>query len=87
MTKTTLIEFPCLFPVKIIGVNSPLFIEEIKQITIKHFPDFEEKNIEQKLSKKNNYFALTVTVQAQNQEMLDAFYQEITKHEHVRMVL
>lgn len=36
MTKETLIEFPCLFPVKIIGIHSPTFIEEIKQTTIHH---------------------------------------------------
>jgi hypothetical protein len=87
MAKTTLIEFPCLFPVKIIGLNTQLFIDEIKQITKKHFLDFDEQNFSQKLSQKNNYLAISVKVYAQNQESLDAFYQEITKHEQVRMVL
>ncbi len=87
MTKETLIEFPCLFPVKIIGIHSPTFIEEIKQITIKHFPDFEEKNFVHKPSQKNNYLAITVTVFAQNKNLLDAFYEEVTKHTLVKMVL
>ncbi|HEN5455617.1 TPA: DUF493 family protein, partial [Legionella pneumophila] len=26
MTKTTLIEFPCYFPIKIIGINSELLL-------------------------------------------------------------
>ncbi|RUR11986.1 YbeD family protein [Legionella sp. km772] len=87
MTKDTLIDFPCLFPVKIIGLHSPTFIEEIKQITIKHFPDFVEENLVHKPSQKNNYLAITVTVFAQNKELLDAFYHEITKHAQVKMVL
>ena len=87
MTKTTLIEFPCAFPVKIIGVNTPLFIEEIKQITTRHFPEFEEKDFSQKLSQKNNFLAITVTVFAKNKADLDAFYQEITKNSQVKMVL
>lgn len=87
MTKETLIEFPCLFPIKIMGVNTPLFVEQIKQSTIKHFPNFEDKDLTQKLSAKSNYLALTVTVLAQNQEMLDEFYREVTKNEYVRMVL
>ncbi|WP_154699064.1 DUF493 family protein, partial [Legionella pneumophila] len=38
MTKTTLIEFPCYFPIKIIGINSELLLNEIRQIVINHFP-------------------------------------------------
>lgn len=87
MTKESLIEFPCLFPVKIIGSHSPTFIEEIKEITSRHFPDFEDKNLAHKPSTQNNYLAITVTVLAQNQALLDAFYQEITKHPQVKMVL
>ncbi len=45
MTKTTLIEFPCNFPVKIIGVNSEVFIEEITTIVRKHFVDFESEQL------------------------------------------
>ena len=87
MTKTTLIEFPCMFPVKIIGENTLSFVEEIKQITKKHFANFNDDDLSRKLSQKSNYLAITVTVHALNQEMLDAFYQEVTKHKNVRMVL
>lgn len=87
MTNDSLIEFPCLFPVKIIGTHTPTFIDEITQITIKHFPDFEDKNLVHKPSQKNSYLAITITVLAENKELLDAFYQEITKHPQVKMVL
>lgn len=87
MTKTSLIEFPCQFPVKIIGIHSPNFLEEIKQITKKHFPNFVDGDLTQKQSENNNYLALTINVLAQNQEMLDAYYQDITKNEHIKMVL
>ena len=87
MTKTTLIEFPCHFPIKIMGNNTPKFLEEIREITLKHFPNIEHEKITHKPSKGNNYLAITVTVFAENQEMLDAFYQEITKHPDIKMVL
>lgn len=87
MTNETLIDFPCLFPVKIIGTHSPTFIEEIKEITSRHFPDFEDSNLVHKPSTQNNYLAITVTVFAQNKILLDAFYQEVTKHPQVKMVL
>lgn len=87
MTETTLIEFPCHFPIKIIGTNSELFISEIKQIVINHFPAFEDNHITHKMSKKNNYLAITVIVYAESQKTLDALYKELTQHPDVKMVL
>lgn len=87
MTKQTLIEFPCYFPIKIIGNNSSVFIEEIRQITVTHFPNMNEDALTHKLSKDSNYLAITVTVFAENQDILDAFYREITQHPEVKMVL
>ena len=87
MTKTTVIEFPCYFPIKIIGNNTPVFLEEIRQITITHFPSIEQDALTHKASKDSNFLAITVTVFAENQEMLDAFYRVITKHPEVKMVL
>lgn len=87
MTKTTLMEFPCHFPIKIMGINSPTFLEEIREITLKHFPDIQPEQFTHKLSQGSNYLAITATVYATSQELLDAFYQEITKHPEIKMVL
>ncbi|WP_454783812.1 HP0495 family protein [Legionella sp. WA2024007413] len=87
MEKTTLIEFPCDFPIKIIGTNSTVFLEEIREITFTHFPDITEDALTHKMSKDSNYLAITVTVYARNQEMLDTFYRAITQHPDVKMVL
>lgn len=85
--KETLIEFPCDFPIKIIGVYSDSFLSEIKAIVIQHFPDFKDQHLSNKMSGKNNYLAITAVVNALNQPMLDAFYQAITQHPAVKMVL
>lgn len=87
MTQTTLMEFPCNFPVKIIGINSLVFIGDVKSITIKHFPNFKDEDLTHKISEKNNYLAITAIVYAENQMMLDAYYQELTKHPDIKMVL
>lgn len=87
MTRQTIIEFPCEFPVKIMGVNSDAFLDEIQKIVLHHFPDFDLNHFKHKLSNKNNYLAITVTVIAINQEMLDSFYHDLTKHPDIKMVL
>lgn len=87
MTQTTLIEFPCYFPIKIIGKNTAFFLEEIRQITATHFPNLKQDDLTHKLSKDSNYLAITVTVYAENQDMLDTFYRAVTQHPEVKMVL
>ncbi|MGL5742144.1 MAG: HP0495 family protein [Legionella sp.] len=87
MNKESLIEFPCYFPIKIIGDNSAVFIEEIREITITHFPNLEQDALSHKTSKDYNYLAITVTVFVENQETLDAFYRAVTQHPEVKMVL
>ncbi len=86
-TKPTLIEFPCHFPIKVMGKNTPQFLNEIREITLRHFPAIEEEKITHKPSRENNFLAITITVFAENQEMLDDFYREITKHPDIKMVL
>lgn len=87
MKNETLLEFPCNFPIKVIGDNTGLFAEEILKITQKHFPDFVEKNLKSKLSKDGKFISLSITVFATNKETLDALYLELTSHANIRMVL
>lgn len=87
MTNKSLIEFPCDFPIKIIGNNTPVFLEEISTIVFSHFPDLDHQSLTHKTSQNSNYLAITVTVFAQNQSMLDAFYMAVNQHPDVKMVL
>jgi uncharacterized protein len=86
-TKTTLIEYPCHFPVKIIGSNTTVFLEEIRLIVMRHFPKTKTAAIVHKPSKENTYLSITATVYAENQEIIDALYIELTSHPDVKMVL
>lgn len=87
MTKTSLIEFPCHFPIKIIGTQSQAFIDEIREIALKHYPNLTPEHLSHKTSQNNNYLAITVTVYAENQQQLDALYRELTQHPDVKMIL
>lgn len=81
------IDFPCHFPIKIIGNNRLDFVERIQHIIIRHFPDFDRQSARLKQSKNKNYVSLTITVYAKNQSHLDAFYREISSHPEVHMLL
>jgi uncharacterized protein len=83
----SLMEFPCDFPIKIIGKNSAVFATDVVAIARKHFPNTPDASIDSKSSEKSNYIAITVTVRALNQATLDALYLELTQHPDIKMVL
>lgn len=85
--KTSLMEFPCDFPIKVIGKNSATFAIDVANVARKHFPDILDSSICIKPSNQDKYLAITVTVYAQNQKTLDALYLELTKLPDIKMVL
>ncbi len=85
--KPTLIEYPCDFPIKIMGQAEQSFTQSILMIVKRHVPNFDEATLETKISKKNKYLSLTCTVRAISRTQLDALYQELCDHPMVVMVL
>lgn len=87
MSDDTLLEFPCDFPVKIMGKTQEGFAEAMVAIVVRHAPDFDAATVEMRASKGGNYLSLTCTVRATSKEQLDALYREITGHPMVSMAL
>ena len=83
----TLFQFPCDFPLKVMGRKSDDFRSIVIGIVQKHVGTVEPKNIEERPSKDGNYLSLTCTFQAQSSEQLDNLYRELTSHEPVLIVL
>lgn len=86
-SKTTLIEFPSDFPIKIMGARSDDFAQTVLDIVLRHAPDFDAATMEMRVSKAGNYLSLTCTVRATSQQQLDALYRELTSHPNVKVVL
>ena len=87
MSNETLLEFPCDFPIKIMGDNSAEFEAAIIRIVRQHVPDLGEAAIKQRQSEKGNYLAITVTIRAESKTQLDALYRELTACKLAKMVL
>ncbi|KAF0163753.1 MAG: hypothetical protein FD157_2716 [Rhodocyclaceae bacterium] len=87
MEKASLIEFPCDFPLKIMGATDAGFAQAIVEVVLKHAPEFDPASVEMRPSKAGNYLSLTCTVRAVSQQQLDALYRELTAHPMVKVVL
>jgi putative lipoic acid-binding regulatory protein len=87
MTRETLIEFPCDFPLKIMGATDAGFAQAIVEVVLKHAPEFDPASVEMRPSKAGNYLSLTCTIRAVSQAQLDALYRELTAHPMIKVVL
>jgi putative lipoic acid-binding regulatory protein len=83
----TLFNFPCQFPLKVMGRKSDDFRSLVIGIVQKHAGTIEPHQIEERPSKDGNYLSLTCTFEAQSREQLDALYRELTSCERVLIVL
>lgn len=83
----TLLEFPCDFPLKIMGATREGFAQAIVEVVLKHAPDFDAAGVEMRPSKAGNYLSLTCTIRATSKPQLDALYRELTAHPWVKVVL
>ena len=85
--KKTLLEFPCEFPIKIMGKASDKLKELVVEVVKKHAPDFDPATLTIKESKEGKFHSITATITAESKKQLDAIYQELTSNELVLMAL
>lgn len=85
--QPSLIEYPCDFPLKILGHSQAGFAQAVLGVVKRHAPDFNDETLEMKTSKKGKYLSVTCVIRATSREQLDALYQELCDHPMVVMVL
>lgn len=85
--KTSLMEFPCDFPIKIIGDHSREFLDGVTALVRQYYPDTDDAHIQHKVSTQGNFLSITATVHCLEQATLDALYSELSRYPGIRMVL
>jgi putative lipoic acid-binding regulatory protein len=69
--EKSLIEYPSVFPIKVMGKANPEFLPAIVHIAQQFDPIFNQKLIEQRPSKDGNYLGLTLPINATSREQLE----------------
>lgn len=85
--KDSFIEFPCDFPIKVMGSAVPEFNQRIIEIASQNDPRFNKNDIKIKQSRTGKYTSLTLSIHAKSRAQLDALYQELTDCELVLWAL
>ena len=87
MGDETLLEFPCDFPIKLMGRDTGEFRETARSLVEKHTGPLDDDRIQSAQSRKGNFVSITVTVTATSQQQLDAIYRDVSAHDDVLMAL
>jgi putative lipoic acid-binding regulatory protein len=83
----SLIEYPCRFPIKVMGVNVDGFVHAVTEVARRFDPAFDAASIELRPSSGGKYLGVTVTVNATSREQLDQLYRTLSTHPQVKVVL
>ena len=86
-SSASLIEFPCEFPLKVMGLSGQDFDALVVAIVRRHVSAIDDGAVRAKPSREGKYVSLTVTVWVESKQQLDGLYTELSGHERVLMVL
>ena len=85
--RESAIQFPCDFPIKVMGRTADDFDTLVLSIVQRHVGNLSEESVTVRASAGGNYVSVTVTVIAESQHQLDNLSRELSGHERVVMVL
>ncbi len=85
--KQPLIEFPCEFPIKVMGLTDDGFSMEMIKTIQKFEPQFDASKVEMRGSSAGKYTSLTCTCYVESQTQLDDIYRALTSHPLAKYVL
>jgi putative lipoic acid-binding regulatory protein len=83
----SLIQYPSLFPIKVMGAKVDGFVHAVTSIARQFDPGFDAASVELRDSKAGNYLGITITVTATSREQLDELYRTLSTHPMVKIVL
>ena len=83
----TLLEFPCEFPIKAMGLSCDALEISVIEIINRHVDNLSEGALRMRPSKTGKYTAITITITAHSKLQLDNIYIDLTACEHVTIAL
>jgi putative lipoic acid-binding regulatory protein len=85
--EETLLEFPCDFPIKVMGKAEPGFEAMVVELVSRHTDELLETAINSRFSKGGKWVSVTINLRAESKAQLDAIYLDLSAHEKVVMAL
>ena len=82
-----LLEFPCDFPIKIMGRDQPQFREAAVALIEQHAGGIPDDAIRTVISREGNFLSITITIKAKSQQQLDDIYRDLSERDEILVAL
>jgi putative lipoic acid-binding regulatory protein len=83
----SLLEFPCKFPVKMMGRKESSFRETAIAIIERHTGTIDAGAVRTVPSSAGNFVSITVTIDALSQSQLDRIYEDLSASDDILVAL
>jgi uncharacterized protein len=80
-------EFPCSYPLKVVGKNTNEFYSVVSALIERHLPSENKVTYSSRKSSGDKYLAITATFTMESREQLEAIYSELKGNDLVLTTL
>ena len=87
MPSPPTIEFPCDYPIKVIGVKADDYRESVVTIVRSHAPGLDIETVTIKDSRSGNYCSVSLTIEATGEPQLKRLHEALLEDPRTRLVL
>lgn len=87
MTEASILEFPCEFPIKMMGRDTPEFRGLARSLVENRAGAVADSAVQAAISRNGHFVSVTVTITATSQQQLDDIYRDVSGHDDVLMAL
>ncbi|MEZ5598183.1 MAG: DUF493 domain-containing protein [Pseudomonadales bacterium] len=87
MTDAPRIEFPCPYPIRIIGRDDEDFPRAVLHVVRQHAPEVTPDEVNMRRSSGGRYVSVAVTLMATGEEQLKALHADLMRNPLVKLVL
>jgi len=85
--ETPQLEFPLVFPLRIIGEEAEDFEAFVLEIVRRHVPDLLDENIMSRVSSGQKYRSISIEFLAETRAQVDALCAELSLHKRIKVLL
>jgi putative lipoic acid-binding regulatory protein len=71
------LEFPCSYPIKVLGVANEVFTEQVLAVFSQHAAGFDRDQVRILPSTKGSFVSVHVVIEAQGAEHIEVIYQAL----------
>lgn len=79
------LNFPCEYPVKVIGQDADDFFDFVVDLVTRHAPGSSAQDFSVNRSSGGKYASVSVTILAESREQVNAMYAEMKQYKRIKM--